>query len=557
MDAVRRDVMKILLVAPIKENYAGLAQFPPLGLGYVASALRASGYRDVNILDCVLEGLSLSGFEERLKEMKPDVVGINSWSVSVREVDKSLKIAKALNRETVTVIGGPHPSALGERCLTDFPEADYAFRGEAEIGAPLLMDFISGKGASKEDIPGLMWREAGGEGREGGAGEAEEAGRGACVAEGRTAGQKAGGGMTIGSPAGTKEDVRGKRPPSETSGEGFTIRSNPQAFEKDLDRFSFPSWDLIRPDRYARAGTLIQKKTACIVTTRGCPFPCTFCSASITAGKAVRTRSVGNILSEIKLLYTDYGIRRLVVFDENITMRKPHIMAFCSAVIKEALDVSFELPNGIRLDTLDMEVLTAMKKAGFSERVAVGIESGSDRVLKLMKKGLTKEEIREKVGLLKAAGFRPIGYFIVGFPGETREEVEETVNFAIELKLYRAGFMPFHPLPGTESYEQLLKRGELPEDFDFSLLSTDNIVYAPEGMTRKELEEMRRRAILRFNLRPRVMWDYLRDYNSAKFMVKKLKSVFFKKRTAEAGGTCQTEGSKTTDKTNKPIKQSL
>lgn len=458
--------MKILLVAPVKDSSKGLAKFPPIGLGYLAAALRRKGYGEVNILDCLLEGMDFSSFESYLREHRPRVVGVNSWSLSVGEVEKSLAIVKRVDASITTVIGGPHPSALGERSMEDFKDADYGFKGEAEAGLPLLMDHIAGGNVGLKDVPGLMWRQ------------------------------------------------------------GATVLSNPQVFTADLDSLGPPSWDLMRPERYASSGTLIQKNTACIITTRGCPFPCTFCSASITAGRALRRRSVENIMSEISTLMTEYGIKRFIVFDENITLNHDHLKAFCNRVIEDRLDVSFELPNGIRLDTLNLEVLTLMRRAGFSERVAVGIESGSERILKLMKKGLTKDEVRLKVELLNRAGFKPIGYFIIGFPTETHEDIEETVRFAIELKLYRAGFMPFHPLPGTESYRLLVERGEISENFDWEKLSTDTIAYSPKGISKPELDAIRKQAILRFNLRPRVLWDYMRDYNSFKFALRKLKSIF-------------------------------
>ncbi len=462
--------MRILLVAPVKDTSTGLAMFPPLGLGYIATALRERGYRDVKILDCILEKLDFEGFRKYIKEWKPDVIGINSWSLSVKDVLRSLEIVKEVKRSIITVIGGPHPSALDKRAMEYFKMADFGFIGEAEIGMPMLMDYLDGKGCGLEEIPGLMWRE-----------ERE-------------------------------------------------ILSNPQVFIKDLDSIGFPSWDLIEPDRYARHGTLIHKKTACIITTRGCPFPCTFCSAKVVAGRPLRRRSIDNVMEEIRLLMAEYSIRRFVVFDENITLNHDHIKEFCTRVINEGLDIEFELPNGIRLDTLNMEILTLMRKAGFSERVAVGIESGSERILNLMKKGLSKEKIREKIDLLNRTGFKPIGYFIIGFPTETRADIEETVKFAKELKLYRVGFMPFHPLPGTEIYHRLVAEGEISADFDFSLLSTDNIPYSPSGISKKELDWIRKKAILRFNLQPHVLWDYMRDYNSLSFAIRKVKSIFFTRR---------------------------
>lgn len=465
--------MKILLVAPAKDSSSGLAKFPPIGLGYVASALRRAGFDDVTILDCLLEGMGIAAFEEYLKRTRPDVVGINSWSLSVNDVARSLEAVKRVDPLITTVIGGPHPSALGEKSLEALGLADYGFKGEGEKGVPMLMEYLEGKpGMTLRSIPGLMWRE------------------------------------------------------------GNRTMSNPQFFEEDLDSLGFPSWDLISLERYAATGSLVQKKTACIITTRGCPFPCTFCSAFITAGRVVRRRSIGNIMAELNLLMTEYGIRRFVIFDENITLHKDHIKSFCGAVIDSGIKVSFELPNGIRLDTLELGVLKMMRRAGFSERVAVGIESGSGRLLRFMKKGLTKEEIREKVELLNTAGFRPIGYFIVGFPTETKAEIEETVSFAMELKLYRAGFMPFHPLPGTESFRFLVDNGEISESFDWSKLATDTIAYAPKGISKAELDTLRKKAILRFNLRPRIIWDYMRDYNSFMFAMRKLSSIFLKKKAS-------------------------
>lgn len=462
--------MKILLVAPPKDSSSGLAKFPPIGLGYVATALRRAGFAEVTILDCLLEGMDTTAFEGYVKRTRPDVVGINSWSLSVNDVARSLEAVKRVDASITTVIGGPHPSAIGEKSLEALCLADYGFKGEGEKGVPMLMDYLAGRpGITLGSIPGLMWRE------------------------------------------------------------GSGTRSNPQVFEEDLDSLGFPSWDLFPPGRYASSGSLVQKKTACIITTRGCPFPCTFCSAFITAGRVVRRRSISNIMAEIRLLMTEFGIRRFVIFDENITLHKDHIKGFCDAVIDSGIKVSFELPNGIRLDTLEIGVLKMMRRAGFSERVAVGIESGSARLLKFMKKGLTKEEIREKVDLLNTAGFRPIGYFIVGFPTETKAEIEETVAFAMGLRLYRAGFMPFHPLPGTESFRFLVEAGEISESFDWSKLATDTIAYAPKGISKGELDTLRKKAILRFNLRPRIIWDYLRDYNSFIFALRKLSSIFLKR----------------------------
>jgi radical SAM superfamily enzyme YgiQ (UPF0313 family) len=275
-------------------------------------------------------------------------------------------------------------------------------------------------------------------------------------------------------------------------------------------------------------GALISKDTAVLTCTRGCPYQCTFCSAWITAGRKIRKRSITHILNEIEHLSDVYGIRIFDIPDENFTFDKQYVIDFCHAVIPYKRKFEFFLPNGIRLDSLDKELLQLMRKAGFRREVAVGIESGSERILKIMKKNLSLDLVREKVSLLNAVGFRPIGYFIVGFPGETKEDIKKTLRLALELKLSAAAFTPFAPMPGTEATNRLLETGELPSDFDFTLITTDKVSYAPKGMTRDELDRMRKLALLRFNLRLRPILYYLRNYDSFAFAWSKFIRLFIR-----------------------------
>ncbi len=214
--------------------------------------------------------------------------------------------------------------------------------------------------------------------------------------------------------------------------------------------------------------------------------------------------------------------------DDNFTLNRRRAMEFCQRIILEDVEFTFTLPNGVRLDTLTEDLLKLMKRAGFSKRIAVGIESGSERILKMIKKNLTKEKIREKIELMNRTGFQPIGYFILGFPTETRAEMQETINFAVSLKLYRAAFTPLIPMPGTEIFDTLVKDDELPADFDFINLSTDKVNYAPKGISKEELDKIRRKAILKFHLKPRVVLNYMQDYNSFIFAVKKIVNLFLK-----------------------------
>jgi radical SAM superfamily enzyme YgiQ (UPF0313 family) len=461
--------MKILLVAPYKSSFLGLAKFPPLGLGYLATALRKNRY-EVKILDCLKEGLDRFGYREYISKEKPGVLGVNSWSCSVNEVKEILGITKEIDARIITVVGGPHPSAAPSEAMDFFQHADFGFRGEAEIGLPMLVDMLLDKRKiDLNEIPGLIWKKNG------------------CW------------------------------------------NANRQVLYEALDDFDYPAWDLIKPQEYSQAGTVNLAKTAPIITSRGCPYYCTFCSASIIAGRKIRLRSIENIIKEIRLLKEAYGMKSITIMDENFTFNKNHALLFCNRIIKEKLDMDFFLPQGARLDALDEKLLLLMKKARFSPHIALGIESGSERVLKMIKKNVNKEMVKDKVNLLRRLGFRPVGYFILGFPTETKEEMYKTLAFAKELKLYRAAFSPLLLLPATEIYETLKNSGEIPADYSFSSLITDKIAYAPSGMTLQEFSRIRKDIILKFNLQIRVILDYICDRNSFIFAIKKIIGIFFRR----------------------------
>lgn len=463
--------MNILLVAPYKKSYYGLGKFPPIGLGYLATSLRRKGYK-VKILDCLKEDMDSKGYRDYIVENRPNVVGVNSWSSSIKEVKEILKITKEIDNRITTIVGGPHPSAIPQETMEYFYYAEFGFKGEAEIGLPMLVDKLSKKKEiDVRQIPGLIW----------------------------------------------KENNR--------------WNVNEQIFCEDLDALDYLAWDLIRPEEYSQPGTITFGKTAPIITTRGCPYICTFCSPHIIAGRKIRYRSTENIIHEIKLLKSRYGIKKIAIMDENFTLNKNHVLSLCHRIIKEKINMEFSLPNGIRLDTLNKELLMLMRKAGFTSSVAVGIESGSERILKMIKKHLKKETVKEKIDLMRRCGFRPIGYFILGFPTETIDEMYETLEFARELKLYRAGFSPLFILPGTEIYNELKCKGDLPFDYDFTTLFTDSISYAPRGLTLEEFGKVRKNIVLRFNLQPRVIFDYMCDLNSFIFALVKFRGIFLKRHS--------------------------
>lgn len=466
--------LKILLMKPYSESDELI---PPFSLGYLATAVRKN--HEVEILDGIKEKLTFENFENILKEKRFDVIGIQIFTFHIVQAREYIKIIKRVLPEAKILLGGPHPSCSPQNIFELFPDLDWAFRGEAEIGLAKLMDYLAEENLSEESlkqIPGLVWK-----------------------------------------------DNAGK-----------TI-VNSQIFVENLDELGIPSWDLIRPDIYPLAphgGFFKNYPIAPIVITRGCPFSCTYCAGHLVTGKKIRSRSADNVIEEIKILYHDYGIREIHIEDDNFTFNKRLVYDFCRLLKENKLDITWTCPNGVRLDTLDEKLLIAMKEAGLYS-ISVGVESGSERILRDMKKSLTKEKIREKINLLKKCGLEVSGFFIIGYPTETKKDIMETINFACSLDLKRAGFSLFKPFPGTEATQRLIDKGELKKmsDEDWGRFVLADAVYAPPGFTREEMKKLRRKALMRFYFRPKIVFKFLgeiRNFTHLKLVIKRVYRWLFK-----------------------------
>ena len=441
--------MKILLIKPY--NLSDHIQ-PALGLGYLASSLRKD--HDVTILDCIKTRIKPEKFRAVIEKNKPDVAGIQCYTYDLYKIKEMLKEISGLR--ITTVLGGPHPSAAPLETFEFFGgRLDYIFRGEAEVGFKMLIDKLAGKtDVPLEEIPGLGWRKDG------------------------------------------------------------KIELNDVRFVEDLDDLEMPAWDLIRPKTYPEAqhGAFFKKfPIAPIITTRGCPYFCTFCAGSLISGRRLRTRTPDNVLDEIKMLYRTRGIREFHVIDDNFTLNKNFAKTLLKKLKAENLDISWSVPNGVRMDTLDDELLELMKDTGLY-LISLGIESGSDRILRLMRKNITTDEIRQSVARIRKHGIDIAGFFILGFPGETVEDIEKTIEFSLELDLIRANFFTYLPLPGTESYNGLKAAGLL-KGIDLKKFYFMNATFTPEGIGRGTLKALQRKAFMKFFLRPRVM---LRNFNEIK-----------------------------------------
>ncbi|MFA5089628.1 MAG: radical SAM protein [Candidatus Omnitrophota bacterium] len=456
--------MRILLVKPY--NLTDHIQ-PSLGLGYLATAVRKDN--EVRILDCVKENIKINRFGKTVKDYNPDIVGIQCYTFDLKFINEALNIIKSINKNIITILGGPHPSAVPVETMEYFGDKlDFAFRGECEKSLPLFIDYLEKKrSAFPVDIPGIVWRQDGG------------------------------------------------------------IKYNDCLFEDNLDSFGMPSWDLIHPETYPESqhGAFYRKfPIATIMLTRGCPYQCTFCAGKTVSGTKLRKRSIANVIEEIKILNTEYGIKEFHIIDDNFTLDKVYATSFLKELKALNLDISLATPNGIRMDTLDDEMLSLMRKNGLY-LISLGIESGSDRVLKLMKKNLTVKKIREAVHFIRAHGLDVAGFFILGFPDESKEEVLDTIGLSLDLDLVRANFFTYLPFPGTESYRRLMDNGEIGK-VNWDRFYFTSAAYAPENITNHELKRLQRLAFFKFYMRPVILWRNLREIRSIRHFLFLIKRFF-------------------------------
>ena len=232
--------------------------------------------------------------------------------------------------------------------------------------------------------------------------------------------------------------------------EGEITYTGDRAFILDLDSKGFPKYRSFERDRYPNFVSL--------VTSRGCPHSCIFCPVQLTIGKRLRVRSPESILEEIDYWYAQ-GVRIFNVVDDNFTFYKDRIMAICEGIKERGYkDISFSCRNGVRADTVDREMLKAMKDIGFNY-LAFGVESGSDRMLKVIKKGEKLEDIEHAVKESCDLGYMVTLFFIMGLPTETKEDVEKSLDFAIKYPVFDVRFYNPIPFPGTELYDWVEEKG--------------------------------------------------------------------------------------------------
>jgi anaerobic magnesium-protoporphyrin IX monomethyl ester cyclase len=380
--------LNILLVRP-KSVYADVVAGIPIGITILAAVAEIKGHR-VRILDIGLEKDPRGSLIQTLEGAAFDVAGLSAMSVEFAGGIEAAKCIRKFSPNTHIILGGQHPTIMPEKAM-EFECVDSICIGEGEGVWAEYLDRLSA-GQPLEDVRGLWFR-------------------------------------------------RG----------GEIIRNMLRREYVDVDALPLPAYHLLDLERYfdidfVRFPT-IDRRAIQIFTSRGCPFRCIYCHDLF--GKKFRGRKPELVWEEIQLLYHTYGIREFMIEDDVFNLDIGRAKKICDLVIESGLKLGFQFGNGVRLDRFDEELMRKLARAG-THHMAIAIESANGRIQKLIKKGLKLDRTNEVLGWARKYRIETLGFFMLGFPGETVEEINQTIRFAGGSRFDEALFSIATPYAGTE-----------------------------------------------------------------------------------------------------------
>ena len=445
---------RIIFINPPYERIAAGYEFvkhitnnsPSLGLLHLAAEVRQQGLKP-SIIESDIFNLTVEQVAEQVIQQNPKYVGITLFTVGVwGAAEIAQRIKKALPATTI-IVGGPHISSMGEETITRFPQFDYAVDGEGEKVLTELLNALE-TGADLFSVPGLIYRDE------------------------------------------------------------FMIRKTPgKPINRVLDELPFPAWDLLPdfPKAYKPAiYDFPRGPAATIAASRGCPFHCKFCDTS-TFGASVRHYSPESVFKMMKHLNDKYGVKHIAFVDDLFLASKVRVKELCEMILDDGLKMSWSCTA--RVDTVKPDILGLMKKAGCWE-ISFGLETGSNDLLKKMDKKAEVEKSEQAVKWTAEAGIRTKGLFMLGFPGEDEHTIQQTKDFIRKIPMTIMNLTKFTPYPGSPIYREIY--GTNIRDDHWEKMNGMNFVWAPEGISVKELDNHYQQILKAFYKRPQIGHYYLK-----------------------------------------------
>jgi len=434
--------MKVLLVNPPQKTKCPQ---PPLGLAMLAAVLEKK-VDSVHILDLAALGMSDESLITRISQEKPDIVGITAMTPTI---DNALNVAKKVKEtdgDIQVILGGAHATLLPEETLRGSADIDVIVCGEGEQTTPEVVKVLEENSDHLNQVAGIAYRQ------------------------------------------------------------GTGVRTNPlRPPILDLDSLPFPAFHLLPIGKYRLHPPFgRQMPIMPIITSRGCPYRCIFCSKSVF-GHKYRSNSPAYVLDQIRLLSERFGVKEVKFYDDSFTLDRKRVATICALLKEQHLDIPWTCET--RVNLVDRDLLKTMMEAG-CYMIEYGVESGNPQILENLKKDITLEQAARAFEWTHEAGIETVAYFMIGSPGETRETIEETIGFAKKLDPDFVQFSTATPYPGTELYRMFLEEGFMPEQWSkyvyADLRPDDNPAFETKNLTREELREWNKRAYTSFYLR----WTY-------------------------------------------------
>lgn len=417
----------------------------PMGLLYIASYLKKNGI-EVHFLDALANdsqrvvrvgegkryGMSDRKIKEKIKKIKPDYVGISTmFSAYWEDSVRMAKLVKEVDKKIIVFAGGSHVS-VDPIEVARVKEIDMAVFGEGEVTS---LEIVKGK--KLDEIKGIAFRK------------------------------------------GSK-----------------IIRNEARELIKDLDTLPIMAWEELDLTKYQMGGvTNMRLPVFPIVSSRGCPGHCLYCSVNMVWQHRWRGRSAKSMVDEMEMLVKDYGAREFAFQDDSVSVNKERMTQICDEIIKRKMDIKWTTPNGIAHWTLDKKLIKKMKKAG-CYRITFGIESGDLELRRWVGKPYSLKQAKELTEYANKIGMWTLATNIIGFPYETKENMDKTFNFALNSDVDLALFFRLGPRPGTPIWEIFKKEGWLMKDKN--LLFSEDVACQTKYFTGKEITEIQKEMYRKF-----------------------------------------------------------
>ncbi len=455
---------KVLLINPPQDNtvQAGIeddfidiiGQYPPLGLMYIATVLNKNEF-EAKILDCVPMQMGYNDLKKSIEDFVPSYVGITTYTMSMVDVLLTAALVKEINPEIKVILGGHHVQ-LYPRESVNYENVDFILKGEADFTFLQLLRLLEKEAIEEEllKVPGI--------------------------------------GFIY---------------------EGNDVFNNELTTIDDLNELPILDRRLLPMELY-QSIVGRNKMVATVMSSRGCPYKCTFC---YTPSKIYRSRSTENIMAEVRYL-KKLGFNEVFFFDDLFALKPEKVIEFARALVNENIDIDWSFRG--RINTVTEEMIKEVAKSGI-HRIQFGIESGVDKTLKRIRKGITTEKISQVIKWCKKNKITTIGNFMIGLPDETEKDIEDTLKFSRKVGLNYSQYSILVPYPFTNVYTEGLERKILTKDFWLEF-SRNPLKYKNEfkaeywtaNVSEEYLFETIKKSFKRFYFRPITVINKLREIKS-------------------------------------------